>query len=176
MKPRFVRQQDGAQTADDAYLEWNYLQNLITEHSNELVKDVPVNPYILLTKPTQKPEERTLNKKVPQQLAELKKINDERGRNRAEVFAQNMHEYVALQNVWPEELAEVARAENINLDNLSPLDRDTLTRYISMPLSSGGFVPVGRWDPGNRQFSFGRYDADFADPSRGFRLSVRVEI
>jgi hypothetical protein len=170
LKP-FWKQSGAEQSVADSYL-WEHIGELIKAKAKELVADVPEKPYILLTKPTQSPEERTKDKTVEDQNKELVKINKERRKKgKTPQYDMKPQEYVALQKFFTERACQSAGG---TFNEVEPLDKDTWTRFIALPLSSG-FVPAGRWASRDRRLRFGD-DGALARREAGFRLSVRVEI
>lgn len=163
------------QAVADTYLEWKHFKNLIQSQTKaaELLADVPTRPYILLTKPFQAPDARTCNKNVSGQLQELKLVNNERkAQKRDDAYPMNPHEYVATQKRFTERLP--LQTSSL-LSTISPLDKNTWTRFIHLPFADGN-VPNGYWNPADRRLELGRGDAEGRYSSGGFRLSVRVEI
>ncbi len=148
---------------------WGYMVTL----ADNLVADLPENPYINLIKPTQKTDTRTIKKTRNEQLSELVIINIERKQNgRQSVDAILPYEYAALQAIFTDRLEKDDR----NLPNISPLDKTTYTRFISLPASSMDCVPSGSFRGESSQLSFSRSSATIFAEIYGFRFSVRVEI
>ncbi|MBI5022994.1 MAG: AAA family ATPase [Candidatus Magasanikbacteria bacterium] len=173
LKPLWIKNSQ-AQTVADGYLELDYFINLIQTKAKELLVDVPANPYILLTKPTQAPDVRTCDKTLDLQKAELQAINKERKKqNQATAYSMNPHEYAALQVLFTKRTQSESA---VPLTDLTPLDSNTWTRFIHLPFSSGGSVPSGCFYPDDRRLGFGWGGAAGADAGGGFRLSVRTEI
>ena len=166
LKPLWIK--DGqSQTVAATYLEWEHFKNLIQTKAKELLANVPDKSYILLTRPTQAPETRTCGKTTAQQLVELQAINQERKQQkRADAYSMNPHEYVALQKRFTERLSIQAK---IPLSTINPLDKNTWTRFIHLPLADGS-VPYGSGGSGHRRLRLDRSNAGSAGASGGFRL------
>lgn len=173
LKPLWIKDSAIQPYTNNSYI-WNYIGKLIHEKSKELTAEIPERPYILLTQPTQAPRSETTNMTVKQQQAWLA---DEQKTN-PDFSAIAIGEYAVLQALFTSRIKKEAahRAPSQILKTLDPLDRGTFTRFINLPVSPGGVVPGGYWDPDNRQMKFGRSDADNQNPGYGFRLSVRVEL
>jgi len=173
LTPKYKEKGTEIKRRNESSLEWDYLKGLIENRNELLVSDIPDEPYILLTKPTQKSELR--DKSVEEQKTAITELNE----NRAEenkMHAMNLHEYAAMQTVFSEELIERSDAGDVELSKLEPLDFDggTWTRFVSLNTFSG-FVPFGYWARNMHRFNF---EHDFIDSSTsaGVRFSTRVMI
>ncbi|MBU1132187.1 hypothetical protein KKC32_03000 [Patescibacteria group bacterium] len=178
LTPRYKSEGAEIAEANESLLEWEYLKGLIESGNELLVSDIPDEPYILLTKPTQKSELR--NKSVDEQKIAITELNENRTEEN-KMYAMNLHEYAAMQTVFAEEMIERSEDEDAELSKLNPLDFGfaTWTRFVSLPAytapgSSSVLVPFGDWDRLAGQLIFGVGNV-YASDGAGVRLSVRVE-
>ena len=169
LKPAWIK--DGvAQTVQDASM-WDHVKELIDNRDPSLTQGVPSRPYILFVKPSQKPEPRTCNKTLDQQKAEAININQERKDNKcAPRGSIKPLEYAALQ----QRCTEFLKAQR-GLQNLSPLDSTTFTRFLDLPIAEAS-VPSGDFSTGHARVGFGGSSAAAPYGSGGFRSVVRVEV
>jgi MoxR-like ATPase len=148
------------------------LKQLITS-----VSAIPEQPYIFTTKPSQQNEVRTRSITLENQLKELNKIKSENlGTN---LNCLSIGEYLALQNRFTNRVFELkGQVIDAEPDELHPLDDynrsdGTFSRFIDLPVGSGGDVPYGCWHSGCAQLELLRGDSA-ANSSGGFRVSVRI--
>ena len=173
LKPIWIKD-NTTQTVADSLLSWDHFKKLIINKAEELVQGVPDRPYIQFTNPTQAPDKRTTNQTVAQQQQELIKINEERkAQGLASIHVTNPYEYAALQQRFTQ---RVQKEAGQSLTTLNPIDSQTWTRFINLPLSADRDVPDADFSPDDRQFLFVRGNADLPYSISGFRLSVRVTI
>ena len=175
-KPTYI-EKGKEETANDAYLEWDHFIDLIDtktvipEPEPGKKCEVPDQPYLSFIKPTQRPDEGTTGKTVDEQKKELIRMNIKRAEDGLEpVYVLTPHEYGALQTIFSRLLQEnMPFVPTV----LNPLDTETWTRFINLPIS-GGSVPGADWSPGNRRLRFGWDGAGFPNANGGFRLAVRL--
>jgi len=145
------------------------------EQLEQWLDSLPMRPYLELTLPTQKPPADTCNlictAAEPEQQAMLKAMQ----RTRPQLRVMHPGEYALTQALFTRHASRTPHPM-ITPDSLDPLDKDTFTRFIDLPVSSAGLVPGGCFDPDDRQLEFCGGDADDRNPRDGFRLSVRVEL
>jgi hypothetical protein len=175
----YWEREDVRHTFDSDISESGQFIALIEKRAKELVADVPERPYILLTKPTLRPEKRTTEKTVQNQKKELVIVNMERvKKGKTAQFDMKPHEYAAMQKFFVERGEMLGR----NFTESAPLDYDTYTRFISLPLevipdlSDDSVVPCVSWRDLECGLFFHYDDANSADSDIGMRLSVRIEI
>ena len=147
----------------------------------DAVNAIPEHPYVALISPTQSPEAETKNLNLNDQIARFKEI-------KASIQKQNpdlnpaitsIAEYLALQNRFTARAKALAESQGgKKLKNLSPLDDyyrtgGTFSRFIDLPVSADGSVPLGGWSAGSSQVFLSGGDVG-ADDYGGFRFSVRV--
>ncbi|TAN33273.1 hypothetical protein EPN28_02765 [Patescibacteria group bacterium] len=173
-KPIWIKESQ-ERDVNDAFLEWNHFVGLINDKAAELVEAVPDRPYIAMMNPSQKPDPRTCNKTVDDQKTEFAAINRERAASKlSQAHITNPHEYGALQTIQSQ-LIKKKFPTGSQPTTLRPIDSNTWTRFINLPVSVGD-VPNACFVPGFSQAGFDGDDAGHPDPKRGFRLSVRVEL
>lgn len=80
------------------------------------------------------------------------------------------------QAVFTHKIHNEAQSRKLSLSALNPLDSQTYTRFINLPLSTDRGIPNAHFDPVNSRLIWGRSDAGLPSYRSGFRLSVRVEI
>lgn len=163
LKPLWI--ENGERKTVKASYQWNWIEKLVQDKNEALFQGIPESPYILLTKPTQAPPQNTVLKSLGDQKKEFARMKQER----PELHVANVSGYIALQS-WATRLQNREGVQDIQ-----PLDRETFTRFIDLPIS-GDFVPCGIFHSGYGRL---RLDGSFAaDPhSRcGFRLEVMVEV
>ena len=170
LKPLWIKESQ-PRMIKDPYI-WEYFTELIDNNNPALYDNLPERPYILLTEPTQKPNPDTCNKKVPEQQNWL----TQQQVARPLLNVMSIGEYAAMQAMFTRKVNLEAHNKGIPLSALTSLDSQTYTRFINLPLSTGGNVPNADFFPGNSQLRWSRDDADDANSRNGFRLSVRVEI
>jgi hypothetical protein len=166
--------EDGT-VANESYLEWEDLKELIARRDEILVADIPDEPYILFTKPTQKSEFRS--KTVEEQKAAIEALNINRTMEN-KIFAMNLHEYGAMQTIFSEmAFEESLLVYDVELEVYKPLDfsENTWTRFISLLPRFSGLVPFCSWYQYVRRLFFGSGNC-VANAHAGVRLSVRVMI
>jgi len=128
---------------------------------------IPDEPYLMLTKPTQTSESTSMT--VEAQLADIVERNAKR-KKALEEFSMMPPEYAAMQKIFTMRAKRDKRFLRMN-----PLDKNTLTRFVSIPLSLGKFVPSAWWssDEGRLKFSG---DGVRAVPIKGVRFSGRMKL
>jgi len=157
----------------DGFLEWDHLINELKKIAEQKTADIPEEPYLMMTKPTPKPELTDLT--VNAQIAEIVERNKKRKKeNKPAEFAIMPLEYAAMQKFF------AARAEKLKnkagkslFGKLNPLDGSYWIRFVSIPLSVGGSVPSGHWFPGDGYLAFALGNA-YAYSYSGVRLAVRL--
>ena len=153
-------------TVKDGYLTWEYLINELKKIAKEIIGDVPEEVYLMMTKPTQKPEFTSMEVKT-QKAAILKMSNERKKERRAPVFSIMPPEYAATQKFF------TARAKRGGVfKKLDPLDRDTYTKFVNMPPTAGGSIPYVYWHLGIGYLVFDDFGMEAEDYS-GVRLVSR---
>ena len=167
---------NGSLTAEEMLGLQKQLKPLVRDIATALsllesaVISIPEDPYIFTTKPGQYNDARTRNKDLDDQRRELEKIkalNPE-----LSIDCLNIGEYLALQNRFSNRLASSSLQEMIPLDDYNRA-KGTISRFINLPVSSGGDVPGGYWSSDNSRVGLGGDDGD-AFSYGGFRVSVRI--
>jgi len=163
LKPLWI--ENGQRKTVNAPYQWDWVEQLVREKHTALFQDIPNNPYILLAKPTQAPPQNTVSKTRLNQIAEFERMK----RERPELQVANISGYLALQS-W------ATRAQNREgVQNIQPLDYQTWTRFIGLPIS-GDVVPSCYFNSGNGRLGLDGNDEAYPYSSSGFRLEVVVEI
>jgi len=166
LKPLWIKDHNLQNVANPSIWQ-DYYNNDI--HLDAMVADIPEEPYLLLTKPTQEPPSETTEKTLAQQQEYLAKLQE----TNPELQSILPQEYASLQALFTRALKDTAT--NRPLTTLNPLDRDTWTRFISLPVSVGD-VPNGFWNAYDRQVGFVRSYVGFVVSRSGLRSAVRVLI
>lgn len=176
LKP-ISRNDSKSESVNDAYLYDGY-ENEKMDQDN-FFKDIPDRPYIVWTKPSQKPDQATRNKTFENQQKYLQKL----AKDSPALYATTdmiPTEYAALQmhatHRVVEEYKEYTKAKGAVAEPkiVKPLDYDTYTRFLSSGAFSGGSVPLAYFYPlsGNRRVEFSSVDV-VADARYGFRPVAR---
>lgn len=140
--------------AGDNYIAWGQWNNWITNRESLLVGGSPNRAHVAFIDGGDRPNPRTTNKTVPQQLEELAQINRELGQQSLPaVDSANPLEYLALQT---------------EVD--TPIDTQTYTRFLK--LVAGDNVALAYWQDAQVELSSGH--AGFPFSGSGFRLARRV--
>jgi hypothetical protein len=175
LKPLYIKEGQPQKVWDAEW--WGYFLKLIENHASELFVDVPDRPYLLLQKLTQRPEPRTCDKTVAQQLQEFAKIQKERREAfRVPASIINPVEYGASQKRFTEQLSNIFDEYNYVPIELNPLDSESWTRFPNLPLSPHGDVPGGFFNPKKDRLFWHGNEATEKGSECGFRYGVRVEL
>ncbi len=166
LKPLWIKNYNPQDVADPSIWKYYYDNEA---YLDAMVADIPEEPYILLTKPTQNTPPETTFKTLAQQQEDIAKLQ-ETNPNLQSILPQ---EYASLQALFTRALKDTAT--NHSLTTLDPLDRYTWTRFISLPVSDGN-VPDACFNAGSRQqVGFSSHHVGSYDWC-GFRPALRVRI
>ena len=80
------------------------------------------------------------------------------------------------QAVFTHKIHNEAQSRKLSLSALNPLDSQTYTRFINLPISTDRNIPYAFFYPNDSLLSWDGSNADYPNSRSGFRLSVRVEI
>lgn len=157
LKPAWMA--NGAEEAvSDAYLYEEYKKQKMNRAG--FFKNIPDRPYLVWTKPGQKPDAETCRKTFDEQ----KKYYATLVREHADLYDPTdliPTEYLALQSTFThavrEQFKEEQGDEDLNPAIIKPLDYDTYTRFLSVGAFSLGDVPDAFFNPisGYRRVYFG---------------------
>ena len=143
----------------------------------DAVLSLPEKPYIFCAKPSQSPDARTKNKTLSDQIGEWQKIRQENSGLNMQI--NSIAEYLSLQNRFIDRARNNLKTElRQDPQLLIPLDDytrsgGTFIRFIDLPVSSGGFAPLGYFDSVARRLLLSGFVlAPYANG--GCRFSVRV--
>jgi len=167
------KEQGEEKTVNDGYLTGDHLIAELEKIAKEKTVDIPEEPYLMLTKPTQRPELTSMT--VDEQIVEIVERNKKRKKgNKPAEFAMMPTEYAVMQKFF------TARAKNLKnndgkglFEKLDPLEIATFIRFVSIPLSPRGFVAYGYWNPSGCRLYFAHGGVDAAS-SGGVRFAVRL--
>jgi hypothetical protein len=117
-----------------------------------------------------------VKKTVPEQLAELVKINQERADNKLPTAQSvSLYEYLALQARSPEHIMAALPSDVKIYDFMNSIDSSYTTRFINLPLEKGRVFEVHHSSQMQHLF-FGAGEMAERSPWSGFRLAVRVKV
>ena len=180
--PKIKYKNKNVRMASWTYVKGDSLKEMIRNRNELLVSDIPDEPYIMLTRPTQRPELQ--QKTVDAQRAKIEAMNENRiGENK--IYAMNLHEYAATQTIFTELVIQRSGYEDSELLKFEPLDSNgyVYTRFVSLPMipvpigyGKSGFysaIPTGRFYEGGLRFDCSGIGANYSD---GVRLLERVII
>ena len=160
------------EAVDDAYLYGEYKTQKMNQAG--FFKNIPDRPYIVWTKPGQKPDAETCDKTFDDQREYYAKLVKENPNLYDETDVLPT-EYIALQAIFTHAIQgehKKVRGESAEPNEIKPLDHDTYTRFLSTGLFSDGHVPYAYFHPDYRQVRFHNDNSDAHDGG-GFRPAAR---
>ncbi|MBU1132186.1 hypothetical protein KKC32_02995 [Patescibacteria group bacterium] len=175
LRPIFKKENEEINLAKESNYSKQLTEKLLEIGNELLLCDIPDEPYILFTDPTQKP--RFLNCTVEEQKNAITYLNANRTEGN-KIYAMNLPEYAAMQTMFAEMVKKRSNEENVVFSQLRPLDcgRAFWTSFISLPVSAKGLIPVANWENLYSELFFSLADAVNPYPGAGVRLAERMEI
>lgn len=175
MKPLWVK--NGKQEfVKDTFLDNLYKTNGVDYRMNlsGFFQNIPDHPYLVWTKPTQKPDPDTLNKSFEDQqtfygslVSKYPDLYD-----KTDLIPT---EFMALQAIFTyrsRDRYKELEGETSDPLEITPLDRDTFTRFLSAGLFSDDSVPGAKFYFSNRDVGIGCEGSERHSRS-GFRPAAR---
>jgi len=161
-------------TVNDGYLTWDHLIAELEKIAKEKTVDIPEEPYLMLTKPTQRPELTSMT--VDQQIEEIIERNKQRKKgNKPAEFVMMPTEYAVMQKLFTARGASLKNKTGKSIfGKLDPLDGSFFIRFVNIPLSPRGFVVIGSWVPNDGLLDFDRGSSVNANYIGGVRFAVRL--